>query len=256
MLLTSHPNPNFLSPFPLPEIKEIRLDLWSQHLLKSLSVNQTRGQLMHCPYYWPFSSLDQGAAFPPFLSTANYYFDWQSVHTHKPLAIVTFIVHPAFHTDIPQVLINKQPVYQCESCISSWWDFPMALPGQLIAWLQGVSKLHNQEESFWLFIHTLTDFVGNFWKPIYPYNHKSPNLRPAYAPLLPLTPNHPLHIHLWYPVNSKQASSLTGILLLRMLWISDSSAGQFSKSTTTWNVFGWSLFCSSIPFLLIHLTQP
>jgi len=67
----------------------------------------------------------------------------------------------------------------------------MALPGQLIAWLQGVSELHNHEESFWLFTHTLADFTADFWKPVYPYDHKSPNLRPAHAPLLPLTPNHP-----------------------------------------------------------------
>jgi len=194
MLPTSHPNPNFLSPFPLPAIRDIRLDLWSQHLLKSLSVNQTRGQLVHCPYYWPFSSLDQGAPSPPFLSTADHYFEWCSIYTNQPLAIVTFIVHPTYHTEVLQVLIDKHLFYQCESCIISWWDFPMALPGQLIAWLQGVSKLHNQEESFWLFTHALANFVDSFWKPVYPsYNHKSPNLWPAHTLPLPLTPNHPLH---------------------------------------------------------------
>ena len=183
--------PNFLSPFPLPEIRDIRLDLWSQRLLKSLSVNQTRGQLVHCPYYRPFSSLDQGAPTPPFFSTAEHYFEWCSIYTNQPLAIVHFLVHPVYHTDVPQVLITPHPLYNCESCIISWWNFPTTLPGQLIAWLQGVSKLYNQEESFWLFTHALANFTADFWKPVHPYNHKSPNLRPSHAPLLPLTPNHP-----------------------------------------------------------------
>ena len=133
MLPTSHPNLNFLSPFPLPEIQDIRLDLWSQHLLKSLSVNQTRGQLMYCPYYWPFSSLDQGAPSPLFLSITDHYFEWQSIYTNQPLANITFIVHPAYHTEVPQVLIDHHPLYHCESCIVSWWDFPTALPGCIVA---------------------------------------------------------------------------------------------------------------------------
>jgi len=182
MLPTVHPNPNFLSPFPLPEIKDIRLDLWSQRLLKSLSVNQTRGQLMHCPYYRPFSSLDLGAPSPPFFSTAKHYFEWRSIYTNHPLAIVTFIVHPAYHSNIPIIHILNHPIYHCESCVVSWWDFPTALLGQLIAWLQGVSELYNHEESFWLFTHTLADFTTDFWKPVYPYDHKSPNLRPAPSP--------------------------------------------------------------------------
>ena len=83
-----------------------------------------------------------------------------------------FLVHPAYHTDTPQILITPHPIYHCESCIISWWDFPTTLPGQLIAWLQGVSELHNQEESFWLCTHALADFTADFWKPVYPYDHK------------------------------------------------------------------------------------
>jgi len=193
MLSPSLPNPNLLSPFSPPLIKDIRSYLWSQHLLTSLSVNQTRGQLVHCPYYKPFSSLDQGAPAPPFLATADHYFEWRSIYTNQPLAIITFIVHPAYHTEVPQVLIDRHPLYQCESCIVSWWDFPTSLPGQVFAWLQEVSNLHIQEESFWLFSHTLADFVDKFRKPVHPYNHCSPNLRPSHTPPQTLTPNHPLH---------------------------------------------------------------
>jgi len=83
MLPPQLPNPNLLSPFPLPPIEDIRPYLWSQRLLTSLSVNQTRGQLVHCPYYKPFSSLDQGAPAPPFLATADHYFEWRSIYTNQ-----------------------------------------------------------------------------------------------------------------------------------------------------------------------------
>jgi len=191
MLPPQLPNPNFLSPFPLPPIEDIRAYLWSQRLLTSLSVNQTRGQLVHCPYYKPFSSLDQGAPSPPFLATADHYFEWRSIYTNQPLAVITFIVHPTYSQEVPQVLINCHPTFRCESCIVSWWDFPTSLPGQVVAWLQAVANLHIQEESFWLFSYALTDFVDKFWKPVHPYDHRSPNLRPSHTPPLPLTPNHP-----------------------------------------------------------------
>jgi len=191
MLPPALPNPNLLSPFPLPLIEDIRPYLWSQHLLTSLSVNQTRGQLVHCPYYKPFSSLDSGAPSPPFLATANHYFEWRSIYTNHTLAVATFIVHPAYSQEKPQVLFDKHPVFFCESCIISWWDFPTALPGEVVAWLQEQADIYPQEESFWLFSYALADFVDRFWKPVFPYDYNSPNLRPNHAPRLPLTPNHP-----------------------------------------------------------------
>jgi len=121
MLPPTLPNPNFVSPFPLPPIEDIRPYLWSQRLLTSLSVNQTRGQLVHCPYYKPFSLLDSGAPSPPFLATADHYFEWRSVYTNHTLAVVTFIVHLAFSQEKPHVLFDKHPVFSCESCIISWW---------------------------------------------------------------------------------------------------------------------------------------
>jgi len=182
MLPPQLPNPNLISPFPLPPIEDIRPYLWSQRLLTSLSVNQTRGQLVHCPYYKPFSSLDSGAPSPPFLATANHYFEWRSIYTNHTLAVVTFIVHPAFSQEKPHVLFNKHPVFFCESCVISWWDFPMALPGEVIAWLQVQADLYPQEESFWLFSHALANFIDKFWKPVFPYDYNSPNLRPDHTP--------------------------------------------------------------------------
>ena len=160
-------------------------------MLTSHTVNQTRGQLVHCPYYKPFSSLDSGAPSPPFLATADHYFEWRSIYTNQPLAVITFIVHPAYSQNVPQVDVYPHPHFKCENCIVSWWDFPTALPGEVIAWLQVQADLNAQEESFWLFSHALADFVDKFWKPVFPYDHKSPNLRPDRAPPLPLTPNHP-----------------------------------------------------------------
>jgi len=192
MLPPALPNPNLLSPFPLPPIEDIRPYLWSQRLLTSLSVNQTRGQLVHCPYYKPFSSLDNGAPAPPFLATADHYFEWRSIYTNHTLAVITFIVHPAYSQEKPLISFDKHPIFFCESCVVSWWDFPTALPGEVIAWLEVQADINPPEESFWLFTHALADFVDRFWKPVYPYDHHSPNLRPSHAPKLPLTPNHPL----------------------------------------------------------------
>jgi len=159
MLPPTLPNPNFVSPFPLPPIEDIRPYLWSQRLLTSLSVNQTRGQLVHCPYYKPFSSLDQGAPSPPFLATADHYFEWRSIYTQHTLAVVTFIVHPAYSQERPLVTISTHPIFYCESCVISWWDFPTAIPGEVVTWLQTVANINPQEESLWLFSHALADFV-------------------------------------------------------------------------------------------------
>jgi len=206
MLPTIHPNPNFPSPFPLPEIKDIRLDLWSQHLLKSLSVNQTRGQLVHCPYYRPFSSLDQGAPTSPFFSTVEHYFEWCSIYTHQPLAIVSFMVHPAYHTDVP--VVHTQFI-----------TVSLALS------VGGISLLPSPDNSL----------PGCKEFPNYTTKKKVFGCSPMPSPTSPLTsgsqftlmttsrPTSDLHmhlsfpssqtthclLHLWCPTNSKQASSLT-----------------------------------------------
>ena len=159
--------------FPLPFSPPRDQRRWTQFVELSLvdkpHVNQTRGQLIHCPYYRPFSSLDQGAPSPPFLNTADHHFEWHSIHTNLSLAIIIFVVHPAFHYKLPQVTINRHPIYHCESCIITWWNIPTALPGHIIAWISKVAELHDQPESFGLFSHTIGDFIDRFWKPIFPY---------------------------------------------------------------------------------------
>jgi len=112
MLPTSHPNPNLLSPFPLNPIRDIRNNLWTQHLLTSLQVNQTNSQLVHCAYYCPFSSLDLGYPTPPFLSTTDNYLEWQSkFDSNKVLGTVLFVVHSGLFSNIPTLQFPTHPIF-------------------------------------------------------------------------------------------------------------------------------------------------
>jgi len=152
MLPTSHPNSNLLSPFPLNPIKDIRNDLWTQRLLKSLWVNQTNSQLMYCAYYHPFSSLDLGYPTPPFLSTADHYLECQSkFDPNRVIGTVLFVVHPGFFSDVPIVCTLIHPIFKCPALTISWWDIPMALPGQACAWVDKLGKQEHFKEEIWLF---------------------------------------------------------------------------------------------------------
>jgi len=172
MLPPSHPNPNLLSPFPLNPIRDIRNDLWTQHLLTSLQVNQTYGQLMHCAYYHPFSSLDLGYPTPPFLSTADHYFEWWlKFDPNKVLGTILFSVHLSFYSDIPFNIQVTNPIFQYPSIIICWWDIPTALPGQVCTWVNELGETLPIEEDIWLFKHQLFDFINKFWKLVFPYDH-------------------------------------------------------------------------------------
>ena len=80
------PNPHSsLSPLPFTPVRDIRLDLWTYCLLRSLQSNASLGQLVHCPYYRRFSALDAGFTSPPFLLSADHYFEWRSLSPSTPL---------------------------------------------------------------------------------------------------------------------------------------------------------------------------
>ena len=103
------PNPHSsLSPLPFTPVRDIRLDLWTYRLLRSLQSNASLGQLVHCPYYRPFSALDAGFTSPPFLIGADHYFEWRSLSHLQPLCLITFCI---------------SPIYDFPSPKSSLWEF-------------------------------------------------------------------------------------------------------------------------------------
>jgi len=150
---------------------------------------------VHCAYYHPFSSLNLGYPTPPFLSTADHYFEWRcKFNPNKVLGTILFSVHPGFHNYLPFNIQVTNPIFQCPSIIVCWWNILTALSGQVCTWVDELGETLRIEEDIWLFKHQLFDLIDRFWKPVYPYNSTSPTLRPPHSPGLPLT-LHPLTLH-------------------------------------------------------------
>src|SRR5258707_7077862 len=129
-------------PDPLPrhvpyiQIPDIRLNLWAYRLLRSFQINRTSGQLVHIPYYRPFSSIIPSYAQPPFLLAGDHYFEWRSRHHSYPICTVLFSVNPAFQFASPQVINGTHFYYKCPDLHILYWDLPFSIPSLIVDLLQ------------------------------------------------------------------------------------------------------------------------
>src|SRR5258708_8511313 len=97
------PNPlPFHTPVPFVAVPDIRFHLWTYRVLRSLQSNRTGGHLLHVPYYRPFSSIDTGHIFPPFLIGADHLFEWRLPIPRPPISFVHLSLHPLFPLLSPQ----------------------------------------------------------------------------------------------------------------------------------------------------------
>ena len=192
------PNPHlFLSPLPFTPVRDVRQDLWNYRILRSLQSNLTQGQLIHCPYYRPFSALDAGFTAPPFLIGADHYFEWRSILHHQPICVLLISIHPGYQFTIPEALITNSLIFTCPSITVLWWDTPEELPFKVLEFLEelDLALIHENLSNF---IRDIQNFLQEVYRPISPYNNNYLPLRPTHPSALPLTPANPFTIPLVY----------------------------------------------------------
>ena len=192
------PNPHSsLSPLPFTPVRDVRLDLWAYCLLRSLQSNTSLGQLVHCPYYRPFSALNVGFTSPLFLIGADHYFEWRSLSHLQPLCLITFCISPVFDFPSPKVHFGNSIIYACPTITILYWDCPESLPSNIADFLFQLGE-HLPNDNLYLFESFLDQFVTDFFLPISPYNSPYNPLRPTQSPTLPFTPANPFTIPLVY----------------------------------------------------------
>ena len=159
MSIGPYPTPfSSTAPIPLQPVQDVRDQLWSYHLQRSLETN--------------WSS-------PPFI--------------HQ-LIIVQIHISPAFSFSTPVVHIVRSPQYSCPSIHILWWDLPTTLPLVALNYLQEYDSLSSDNVD--LFISQLDDFHTRYFGPITPYDRVTSSLRPPRALALPHTPANPYTIPL------------------------------------------------------------
>ena len=186
MSIGPYPTPfSSTAPIPLQPFQDVRDQLWSYRLQRSLETNWSHP---------PFSTLDAGFTAPPFLISALHYFEWRSEVHHYPLIIVQIHISPAFSFNTPVVHIVHSPQYSCPSLHILWWDLPTTLPLVALDYLQEYDSLSSDNVD--LFISQLDDFHTCYFGPITPYDRVTSSLRPPRALALPHTPANPYTIPL------------------------------------------------------------
>ena len=196
----THPLPNphtSLSPLPFNPVRDVRDNLWTYRILRSLQSNTSKGQLLHCPYYRPFSALDSGFTAPPFLIGADHYFEWRSSLHQEPICTLLISVHLGFQFTFPQVLFANSITHSCPSITILWWDIPVDLPFQIIGFLEELDE-ELFDENLDLFNQAIQEFLLRAYQPISPYNTHPAPLRSSHPTSLPLTPSNPYTIPLIY----------------------------------------------------------
>ena len=192
------PNPHSsLSPLPFAPVRDVRLDLWTYCLLRSLQSNASLGQLVHCPYYRPFSALDAGFTSPPFLLSADHYFEWRSLSHLQPLCLITFCISPVFDFPSPKVHFGNSIIHACPTITILYWDCPESLPSNVADFLFQLGE-HLPDDNLYLFKSFLDRFIADFFLPISPYDSPYNPLWPTQPPTLPFTPANPFTIPLVY----------------------------------------------------------
>ena len=164
------PNPHSsLSPLPFTPVRDVRLDLWTYHLLRSLQSSVSLGKLVHCPYYRPFSALDTGFTSPPFLIGADHYFEWRSLSHLQPLCLITFCISLVFDFPSPKVHFGNSIIHICPTITIFYWDCPEILPSNITDFLFQLGE-HLPDDSLHLFESFLDRFIADFFLPISPYD--------------------------------------------------------------------------------------
>ena len=124
-------------------------------------------RLVHRPYYRPFSAVDQGFTYPPFLVGADHYFEWRNSSHQYPIFTVNFCINPLFQFQSPHTILTNHLFFGCPCYQILWWDCPQHLP-VAIAELLFLQEEQLEENSVG-FLHFLEEFCQAYFTPIAPY---------------------------------------------------------------------------------------
>ena len=189
-----YPNPHrSQAPLSPPPVQDIRGQLWGYRIVRSLQTNLTKGQLVHCPFYKPYSSLDAGFTAPPFLLAAEHYFEWRSRAGYPTLSLL-IVINPGLTFQNPQVIFHNNWTYSCPQATIFWWDCPLNIPQVVIEWINDLDDTLINQGLLGLQFE-LIDFINSYYKEIPPYPF-SELLRPSGPPALPHTPANPFTVPL------------------------------------------------------------
>ena len=195
MSIGTYSSPFFsTAPLPLHPVQDVRDQLWSYRLQRSLETNWSNPPFLHQPCYLPFSALDAEFTASPFLISPLHYFKWCSTLHHFPLVIVQIHISPAFAFSDPLVQIVNSPQYHCPSIHIFWWDLPSTLPLIALDYLEEYDTISN--DNIDLFISQIQDFHARFFNLITPYDQITSSLCPPRPLTLPHTPANPYTIPL------------------------------------------------------------
>src|ERR1700757_4995885 len=155
------------SPIAPSPIRDIRQDLYSYWLIRSLQRNWTSDQLRHRSFYRPLITLDGGYTSPPLLAAGDHYFKWCSSFHHQPLVTVCFSVQPYFQFPSPHTVITHSLTHTCPSIIIVWWDIPTEPPFSALQFLYELDPL--LQEDLTPFAQVLSQFCLEYYTPVSPY---------------------------------------------------------------------------------------
>jgi len=206
-MLTGLPNPHSSSaPIAPVRVSDVRQDAWAYRLLRSLQVNRSSDRLVHRPYYRPFSAVDQGFTYPPFLVSADHYFEWRDSSHQYPIFTVNFCINPLFQFQSPCTILTNHLLFGCPCYQILWWDCPQHLPVALAELL--FLQEEELEENSVGFLHFLEEFCQAYFAPIAPYppifNYTLVPDQPPSPPTIPDSPPFALHNPNTIPLVSQQ----------------------------------------------------
>jgi len=190
-MLTGLPNPHSsTAPITPVRVSDVRQDAWAYRLLRSLQVNRSSDRLVHRPYYQPFSAVDQGFTYPPFLVGADHYFEWRDSSHQYPIFTVNFCINPLFQFQSPRTILTNHLLFGCPCYQILWWDCPQHLPIALAELL--FLQEEELEETPWVSFTSLRSSakltsLPSLLTPLYSTTPWSPISLPRHQPF----PTHP-----------------------------------------------------------------
>jgi hypothetical protein len=189
------PNPFNDGPtYNLPSIPDVRSFLWNYRLIRSLQTDFTGGQLVHRPYYRPYSSLLQGPASFPFINGGTHHFEWLHPIHQSPIVVIVLSIDPSFDFSYPSIKVIPRRFLGLPSIHISYWDCPASLPHQVFNALEKLSEdLH---PSIITFGDHLIEFLEFYFQPIQPYEDVNSLLLLDHSPNIPVPPLNPNFIPL------------------------------------------------------------
>ena len=102
---------------------------------------------------------------PPFLISADYYFEWRSILHQQPVCVLLISIHPGYQFTLPEVLITNSLIFTCPLITILWWDTPEELPWKALEFPEELNLTLNHE-NLEQFSRDIQNFLQEVHRPI------------------------------------------------------------------------------------------